>query len=337
MDFEIRLLRCALTLAEHRNFARAAAALHLSQPSLTRSIQSLEQQAGVQIFERSSRRVETTDAGALFLEHAREVMSHSADLTREMELLRGLAKGELQIGVGTYVGVRYVDTAVARIVRRHPEVRLRIVNDNFAGLLPLLRHRELDLAVVAGTGVADDDEYHLTPLSRRKGYHAVRPGHPLLKQRSALSMGDVLRYPFVSTSRFPPGLLRQFASESGTGESASHPPPRTFPSIACESLAMMKNIAQESDAVAMLPLVLLLPDLEAKTMAVLPLVVPMLEADFTIVRLARRTLSPLGAVFVRTMVEVDAEVAALEEKSAERLFPTTRRRSRKRAADRPMS
>jgi len=53
MDFEIRLLRCALALAEHRNFARAAAALHLSQPSLTRSIQSLEAQAGAQIFERS--------------------------------------------------------------------------------------------------------------------------------------------------------------------------------------------------------------------------------------------------------------------------------------------
>src|SRR5271157_4420159 len=322
MDYEIRLLRCALALAEHRNFARAAAALHLSQPSLTRSIQSLEQQAGVQIFERSSRRVEITDAGAIFLEHARQVMSHSADLTREMELLRGLAKGELQIGVGTYVGVRYVDTAIGRIVRRHPEVRLRIVNDNFAGLLPLLRRRELDLAVVAGTGVADDDEYHLTPLSRRQGYLAVRPGHPLLKQRSALSIGDVLRYPFVSTSRFPPGLLRQFASEAVTGENLSQPGPRTFPSIACESLTMMKNIAQESDAVAMLPLNVMLPDLAAESMAVLPLVLPMLEADFNIVRLARRSLSPVGEFFVRTILEVDAEVAALEERAARQLFPT---------------
>ena len=136
-------------------------------------------------------------------------------------------------------------------------------------------------------------------------------------------MGDVLRYPFVSTSRFPSGVLRQFASES---VSAEYPSPRTFPSIACESLAMMKNIAQESDAVAMLPLILLLPDLEAKTMAVLPLVLPMLEADFSIVRLARRTLSPLGEVFVRTMLEVDGEVAALEEKAAKELFGSGRRR-----------
>jgi len=143
-------------------------------------------------------------------------------------------------------------------------------------------------------------------------------------------MGDVLRYPFVSTSRFPSGVLRQFASES---VSADYPSPRAFPSIACESLAMMKNIAQESDAVAMLPLILLLPDLEAKTMAVLPLVLPMLEADFSIVRLARRSLSPLGELFVRTVLEVDAELAALEEEAAKTLFPAPRRRARKRAED----
>jgi len=325
MDFEIRLLRCALALAEHRNFARAAAALHLSQPSLTRSIQSLEAQAGAQIFERSSRRVEVTDAGEIFLEHAREVTSHSADLTREMELLRGLVKGELEIGVGTYVCVGYVDTAVARIVRQHPEVRLRLANDNFAGLLPQLRRRELDLAVVAGTGIATDEEFQHIPLTRRQGYLAVRPGHPLMKQTSALSMGDVLRYPFVSTSRFPSGVLRQFASGSVNPE---YPSPRAFPSIACESLAMMKNIAQQSDAVAMLPLVLLLPELAAKTIAVLPLVLPMLEADFSIVRLARRTLSPLGEVFVRTLLEVDGEVAALEDKAAKKLFGSRRRRVR---------
>lgn len=326
MDFEIRLLRCALALAEHRNFARAATVLRITQPSLSRSIQNLEHQAGVQIFERGSRRVEVTDAGEIFLEHARGVMSHSADLSREMELLKGLAKGELQVGAGTYVGVGYVDAAIARIVREHPAVRLRIVNDNFAGLLPLLRRRELDLAVIAGTGIATDEEFHLTRLSRRQGYLAVRPRHPLLKQTTALSVGDVLRYPFVSTSRFPPGLLRQFASESATVENPSNPAPKTFPSIACESLTMMKNIAQGSDAVAVLPLNLLLPDLEAGTMAVLPLVPPMLHTDFVIARLARRSLSPLGELFVRSVQEVDAEVFALEQRAAKKLFALKRRR-----------
>ena len=330
MDFEIRLLRCALTLAEHRNFARAASVLHLSQPSLSRSIQNLEHLAGVQIFERNSRPMEVTDAGQIFLEHAREVMSHSADLGREMELLKGLAKGELQVGVGTYVGVGFVDLAIARIVREHPAVRLRIANDNWSNLVPLLRRRELDLAVVAGRAFAADPEFRVIQLSRRQGYLAVRPGHPLLRHKVALKMQDVLRYPFVSTSRFPPGFLRQFLNESATDENSTRGSQKSVPSIACESVTMMKNIAQESDAVAVLPLNMLLADLKAKTIAVLPLVVPMLKPEFGIVRLARRSLSPLGDLFVRTMLEVDAEVAAVEQKAAEKLFPAARWRSRTR-------
>src|SRR5664279_5863453 len=101
MDFEIRLLRYALALARDRNFARAARSLKITQLGLSRSIQSLERLAGVQIFDRGSRTVEVTDAGAVFLEYAREVMSHSSDLSRQMDLLKGLDKVELQIGGGT--------------------------------------------------------------------------------------------------------------------------------------------------------------------------------------------------------------------------------------------
>jgi DNA-binding transcriptional LysR family regulator len=326
MDFEIRLLRCALTLAEHRNFARAAEALHLSQPSLSRSIQSLERQAGVLIFERGSRRVEVTDAGEIFLEHAREVMAQSSDLSREMELLKGLGKGELQVGVGTYVGVEYVDRAVGRIVRQHPEVRLRITNDNWTNLVPLLHRRELDLAVISVPGLAADADLHVTPLARRQGYLAVRPGHPLLQHKGPLGLSDVLRYPFVSTSRFPSGFLREFVSESAGGESSSRSGPRTVPSVACESVTMMRNIAQESDAVAMLPLSVLLPDLKTGAMAALPVVFPMLNTEFGIVRLAKRSLSPLGEMFVRTMLAVATEVAAKEERAARSLFGGKRRR-----------
>ena len=90
---------------------------------------------------------------------------------------------------------------------------------------------------------------------------------------------------------------------------------------------MMKNISRESDAVAVLPLNLLLDELKTKTLAVLPLVVPMLKPEFGIVRLARRSLSPLGELFVRTVVEVDAEVSAMEERAARTLFPAKRRRT----------
>ena len=64
---EIRHLHHALALAEHRNFARAAEALHLSQPALTRSIQNLEEKMGLELFERRPKGVDPTDAGQLML------------------------------------------------------------------------------------------------------------------------------------------------------------------------------------------------------------------------------------------------------------------------------
>ena len=327
MDFEIRLLRCALALAEHRNFARAAANLHITQPSLTRAIRGLERQAGVQIFERGARRVEVTDAGLIFLNHAREVMAHSSDLSREMELLRGLDKGELQVGVGTYMNEMFADVAISRIVCRHPAVRLRIANDNWTNLLPLLRNRELDLAVLAVADITAADEFHVTPLTLRQGYLAVRPGHPLLTHKEPLTMRDVLRYPFVSVSRFPSEVLRQVVGETASSEKHEQAGPKSVPSIACESVSMMKTIAQGSDAVALVPLSPVLADLKAKTIAILPLELALLKPQFGIVRLAHRSLSPVGELFVRTLLEVDAEVATLEQDAASRMFGGKPRKS----------
>lgn len=320
MNFEIRLLSCALALAEHRSFAKAAEALHVSQPALSRSIQNLEHLAGVRIFERGTRHVDITGPGAVFLEYAQEVMVRSSDLTREMELLKGLERGELQIGVGMYGAVEFVDLAIGRIARHHPKVRLSVANDTWINFLPRLRRRELDLVIVDVRTMAANPELHITPLTLRKSFPAVRPGHPLLKHKGTLRMGDLLHYPFVSVARLPPAVLRQLVSESAEGENPARPGLKSFPSIACDSIAMIKNIVQTSDAVTILPLNTFLAELEAKTLAALPSFQPLLQVEYVIVRLARRSLSPLGELFVNTVAEVDAEVNALVEKAAKKLL-----------------
>jgi DNA-binding transcriptional LysR family regulator len=124
MAIEFKLFHCALALAEHKHFARAAQSLHISQPTLSRSIQNIERRIGTQLFERGSEGVTPTDAGKIFLQQARELVARSADLSREMDLLRGLEKGELKIGAGTYPSAMIVDSAVVRLVRAHPGIRL---------------------------------------------------------------------------------------------------------------------------------------------------------------------------------------------------------------------
>lgn len=83
---ETRLLRNALMLAEHRNFARAAKALNISQPTLSRSIQLLEKIVGERLFDRDSRTILTTQAGEIILKHARIILSSSHAMLEEIGL-----------------------------------------------------------------------------------------------------------------------------------------------------------------------------------------------------------------------------------------------------------
>jgi DNA-binding transcriptional LysR family regulator len=97
---ETRLLRNALALATHRNFARAAQALNISQPTLTRSIQALETQLGTRLFDRKARTVLPTPVGEEMLKHARLIVASSLALEEGIQQLRGLRQGALAIGIG---------------------------------------------------------------------------------------------------------------------------------------------------------------------------------------------------------------------------------------------
>jgi DNA-binding transcriptional LysR family regulator len=319
MPIELKLLRCALALSEHTNFARAAHALYVSQPTLSRNIQEIERRVGTQLFERGTSGVVPTDAGRIFLEHAQEVVARAADLNREMDLLRGLEKGELSIGAGTYPSAMMVERAVVRLVRAHPAIRLQIHTENREKLLPLLRKRELELAVVGVSGMEVEPELHITGLNQHQGYFVVRKGHPLLASKEVLTLQRILQFPGVMTSRISPSILKQFLAGESEART-THPSPKSFPAIACESVAMMKMITAETDTVGILPLNAVMAEVRAGRLVVLSLVPPFMKVDFGIVRLAHRSLSPIGETFVRILQEVDAELLNFEQKNAPRIL-----------------
>lgn len=325
MSIELRLLRCALALAEHQNFVRAAEACYVSQPSLSRNIQEIERRVGTKLFERAAGGVLPTDAGKIFLEQAREVVARSADLNREMNLLRGLEKGELRIGAGTYPSVMMVDQAVTRLVRTHPAVRLHIKIDNWANLLPLVTKRELDLAVIIVDGLGEEPELHITRMNRHQGYFVARNGHPLAAApKKALTLQRLLQFPIVMSSRLPSTMLKRLLI--GTfGDNPDTDSMKSFPSIACDSIPMMKTIIADTDAISVLPLSTVIGEVLSRRFVILPLVAPWFHSEFGVVRLAHRSLSPIGETFVRLLQEEDAKVLEIEKKAIPKLFAAPRR------------
>ncbi|MGI8412351.1 MAG: LysR family transcriptional regulator, partial [Solirubrobacteraceae bacterium] len=95
---ELRQLRYLLALAEERHFTRAAAREHIAQPALSQQIRRLENEVGLTLVERTTRRVVLTDAGELLVARARRILAEVDAAQAEMQGLRGIQTGHVTVG-----------------------------------------------------------------------------------------------------------------------------------------------------------------------------------------------------------------------------------------------
>src|SRR6516162_7663429 len=96
---ELRQLRYLVALAEERHFTRAAAREHIAQPALSQQIRRLEEEVGLALVDRTTRRVALTDAGDLLLVRARRILAEVAAADAELQSLRGVQTGHVTVGV----------------------------------------------------------------------------------------------------------------------------------------------------------------------------------------------------------------------------------------------
>ena len=170
MPLELRQLRHVLALAEHGSFGRAAAALHMTQPALSRSVKVIEGEVGSRLFERSSSGVSPTEQGHLLLRRARELVDAADELEREVTRHRVGGADQLHVGAGSYAAETVVPAAVASFLPDNDLVRVRVVRANWEELPRRLRAREIDLFVAEFSMLADERDLEVAPMARHQGY-----------------------------------------------------------------------------------------------------------------------------------------------------------------------
>jgi len=310
MKIKLHLLRQARALAEHGNFSRAAAALNLSQPALSRSIKELEAQVGLQLFLRSRSSLELSDFGRVFMQHAANLILGAEDLEREVALARGLATGEISVGLGPYGMATLAPICVPAFAAAYPGVRLRILADTPSMLGRLVRMRALDLAVAEASVLESDEDLELVAtLDPLPGYLVVRAGHPLTR-RARISLADALEYPFAQVVMLPPRVLKPILA-SRHAMPASAGPSVPFPAIECPTLGLAADIVAKSDAFTFTSLGTVRAGLElGRFVAVLQ--EPWMHSSWAVVRLRKRTMSPAMTAFVEQLELANREVAREE-------------------------
>ncbi|VVJ20761.1 Transcriptional regulator [Amycolatopsis camponoti] len=178
MDLDLRLVRYFTVVAEHLNFGRAAAALHLAQPSLSRQIQRLEHGLGVRLFDRTPQGSRLTEAGRAFLPQAQALL-HSA---RQAELTARAAAPRQAITVG-YVADLVITPAVRELRRRHPDARVGTRHLDWQDTHALPEHR-VDALVVRLPLPFRTDQLRVTVLHEEPRVLVVPRSHRLAGKES---------------------------------------------------------------------------------------------------------------------------------------------------------
>lgn len=195
---ELRHLKYFVKAAELLNFSEAAKALAVTQSTLSQQLRQLENEMGVQLFERNSHTVILTEAGHELLPYAIETL-HSADTCfNRLEDLRLMKSGSLDIGV-TYSFSPMLTETLIMFTDRYPNVRLNICYHTMDELMSRLNKRELDFVLAfKPDNKSDNIESH--PLFSNRLAVIVKKEHPLARLKS-ITPEQLSKYKLALPSR----------------------------------------------------------------------------------------------------------------------------------------
>lgn len=171
-----------LTLADCCNYHAAAVELGISQPALSKHIKLLEEDLGAPLFLRSTRSVELTPFGKLFLEHAKRYAQVQSEM--DQAVLQWQNRHSRHLSIGTMpAAVEYgITECIAEFMKQNPDCCVDLLDISVSQLKPMLRYGKLDFAFIP-SAQKEDAEFHTFPVAEDEHAVLLPRKHPLAKQR----------------------------------------------------------------------------------------------------------------------------------------------------------
>jgi DNA-binding transcriptional LysR family regulator len=287
---ELSQLRYIVALAEERHFTRAAAREHIAQPALSQQIRRLEDELGLALVDRTTRRVEMTEAGQLLVARARRVLAELDAAHTEMQALRGVEVGHVTVGALHTMGLVDLSLVLAIFHQRHPGVELTVREQSSEELAEMLRADELDLAFLSITERVERHGLNCHQVVSEEVMAIVPLDHPLaLARRKRVKMRELADERFIS---FRPGArLRELLVSAGR-EAGFEPQVK----LESNESQRIRRLVARGMGVALLPRSdAIVP---GANVAVLSLTEPALSREITMASRADRRHSPAAAEFI---------------------------------------
>lgn len=291
---DLRRLKHVVALATHASFAQAAEAVHLSQPAFSRSIQSLEEELGVELFTRGQRRVTPTAYGKLVVERAQRILADAKGLQRDVKRMRASEFGEIAFGVGPIPAAALLERMLTRVTRDHPSIRTRVEITHWRNLLKQLEADELDFFIADIRELLSSERLLIDPMPDFRIGLYCRRNHPALAA-GPVTPHDLLGY-LIGTFKLPDLGVAEF-----TQALEFEGDPRTLFAVQCDNMLTLERVAINSDLLVLGPQRSFREAVERQTLVEVELNQPLrMTTHMGVVRMRDRMLTP-GAELLISM------------------------------------
>lgn len=241
MKVKLNQLDVLLEVAAQGSIGKAARALHVTQPAISKTIQELESEIGMPILERSARGITLNAYGHVLLRHAKDI-DHSLTRAREeIDELLGKAMRQLRIGVTSAAAYGPLSRTLQHYQAQYPSVKLMVMEGRPQQIIEYLHNQRLDIAVISGSNAWNVEPMYWEPLYSLSNGIIVGEHHPL---KHVVSLKNLLDYTWLDGDE--PGehsILAQVFRRYNL--------PQPNQVVHCSSPLIMAQLLQETDMIGM--------------------------------------------------------------------------------------
>jgi DNA-binding transcriptional LysR family regulator len=305
-------LRNLIAVVEAGTVRQAAKTLNLSQSSITKSIQQLEQLLHVELLHRSSHGVTPTEAGKALLARAKRVEAELRHARNDVEAVRGATLGEIRVSASPTVATSLLPRAVVEFQRVRPRVGFLIQEGVYPDVLPAVRTGDLDFAICLVPERPRDETLSFENLVRDRLVPAVHVDHPVISARK-MKLADLLDLNWVIYRRSRSGLdiFEQTFVTNGLE------PPRS--TIECTSFVAALALIEYGNYVTLVPSQIFSGAQKPRAIAPVLLDSPMPPWQVAVISRPKHDLSAVCLSFLDELRRTAAKIRVPEMPTAARM------------------
>jgi len=288
---DLRQLNFFLAVADTGGFTKAAEKLNIAQSAISISIKKLEEELGAPLFVRRDRKVTLTAEGESLVLNAKDIFRRVVQARQEIADLRGLLKGEVQVGLTPMLSSFFFPRIISTFKRRFPALKISISGDSAWNIQRKIESGDIDIGIINGNVSEALDSHHLL---REEVVACVHRFHPLATMKKCPA-GDLLAEPLI---QFEKGhYIRELVDEAAAKEGV-------VPVVMAETdlFSLARGLVKEELGLAFLLKMAVGKDPELATISC----DPPLFLDFVVAWKKDAPLSPANRAFVNFLIqEVD--------------------------------